>query len=1534
MKKQNRASVGLRSFACLLLLLLIGSAKLVRAQAQFGPVLVPPAAQMQGQGQGDPSRRLPRDPLTQASVLKAVQAIESEDVTSGLETLQELLDEDSDFFINEPGQRPRSLFRELSLLIREHREDYERLYGPVAAKLLSEAQTDQNRVQLEAVSRRFGLTNAGATALRELANIDRDRGEPELAARRLEELASHPQTADPRPLLLEAALILAGTGQESRAQSLLSSHSETFPADDPAFAALKSASKDPIRGAADARIYEWRTPYGDVRHTGQAAPAPALFDDAWSATLIHDEFDFPALLVAPDVGHHLAEESRNLTTAIDQQVRANPARIAMPAGRPLIVNDLVIAAGPGTVKAFDLKSGELVWNGVDLDETFDYLAKQSYSAGESHDPVREEMRELFASVRGWRDLTSSSMSTDGQNVYAISNCQLVGTTSPLRMMQNTQRHSLLPQRMNRLTAYSLGADGKKLWSIGEPEADWGARDPSGADAVIEAREIFFHGAPLPVQGHLYVLGEERGQIQIFEIDPATGSVIWSLGLLNPDRDLVWDDVRRLAGLMPAYSDGLLICPTGEGSITAVDPEKRQVVWTHMYAESVPPLRNQIMLMRMMRPQNQNAAQSREELLADQRWFDSRVMLSSDAVVFTPPDDDGLVCLNLRDGTARWKIPLQRMQMVYAPTIFGDNLLLVGRSEITSISLADGTPTWKSPIPIPGPSGRGVRMGDQFLQPFLSGEIGVIDLKSGRLLTRLPLLSGQIPGNLVAHGGQLIMQTSTGVTAFQSSAILEKKIADRLQENTADPEALAMRGEWRLQQGEFDAGLSDLKQSLAAINSQAAQQVLAWSLLDGLRTDFATYRNQAETIERTLGSRSQQLQFLRTYAQGLQKVGEYEPAFERYLEVLRILPWPESLSDFDSNWAATDSRWVLARLDELLSVSNEATQKKLRQILAAWVRNTTDTALVLRVLPAFPAGWVDGETILRRLAATEGTDANAHEREGVLRSLYASSDPVVRTQAAAQLILQARRYKDAVTARQMLAHLELKDVPLPGVTPQTSFELAKKLRQQADFADLIHQDFVWPDQVRVAESTQAQIRTSSFQIPLLGAASPPLQGWSFFLDSGGANIEIFDQHGQHRGRIATSYGGTRFASEGELGRYVCMHNHLVLVVLLDRFLVLDFLTDPQSPKILVVREFARDDEIAFAGRGALMGIPRPGTRSMVVELRNGRMGSNVGPLTDSVLCYGSENNLIAINPVNGAELWRRRDMPIGAEILGDENYVVLKPSDGSPIQILRATDGGFVKSIPALPEGTLNCLTRDYGDWGIGLPVVDTAEGDMFRFRMFDPVRETAFWTHTAPAGTRWTIVQGKKVAFFSPDRKLSIRDGMTGSELFSAQVPVQQPVGQISVLEFPDEWILLTSAREMKPLNTPDYLPTMRSREVLMADVEGPVVALDRQTGKVLWSKTLPSQEILTQGPSNWPLLVFNRVWGASESLVLNRATGDVIRQKHGNDDGTGSVNWMTETQPPRIQLKFGSDRATLLFGAGTDTPPASDSPTAPEQEE
>jgi outer membrane protein assembly factor BamB/tetratricopeptide (TPR) repeat protein len=1555
----------------------------VAAQAQL-PGRFPADDRFEQPAEEHHLRRMPRDPLSRTSYYKGLEAIENEDVSLGLETLQSLLDETVDFFMVEqrlldglaeveeraPSSLSLSLLDRVEQVLRGHREEYERLYGPTARQQLEEARQDQDIFALEEVVRRFGMTDAGAEALRELARYESDRGHPDVAARHLRKLSHHPAAKDRSRIGRQAVLLFIAAGMPAQAQAMIDREGATEDLKNLFAEALLTEEGQPALPPppSDAPLRDWRIPFGGTDHAGQAAYAPAIFDDAWKAPLFHAEFDFflPIDRDEQQLVEQLAEEAEELAATIDRRVRSDSDRVAFPAGRPLVVGDQVVVMGHGSLKSYDLRTGRLRWNGVEIDPTFAYLNKQSYSPSTGDDAVREEMRQLFFTVRGWRDLTSASLSTDGRRVYAISNCQLVGTTAPQALIQNSVQHPLLAQRSNLLTAYDLNADGKKLWSIGTP--DVGSRMLMPFDGDDVRSEIFFYGAPLPVDDRLYVIGEERGQIQLFEIDPQTGSILWSLGLLNPDEDLVLDENRRLSGLMPSYGGGILICPTGEGVLTAVDPLRRKVVWSHQYGAPMPIQlrRNQILRRRGLRAQSETVRESMHELLQDRRWFDSRVIVAGGHVVFTPPDEHQLVCLNLEDGTPAWSKEVSRLQMLSAATVYGEHLVLVGPSDISAIRLEDGQPAWSEAIPIPKPSGRGVRMGRQFFQPLTTGEIAVVDLEQGRLLCRSPLTSGGTSGNLVAAGGWLVSQTATEVVAFRSLSEIKSQIARQLAKDEQDPLALSLQGEVALQQGRLPEGLASLRQSVRRQPDPRSKRVLSWALLDSLRHDFDAFESESKEIESLLQDDEQELQFLRTYAHGLHQSGRYQEALLRYLKILEVLPEDQPLRDQDSRWGTTDGQWVVAQIQELFEAADAPMRAELHRAIGEWMDDLADESLLLRFLKVSPDAWMqvtaatpanaDAEQtaassslqrqILDRLKRIEITRGNAHDQELILLTLLDSDEEQVRREALARLAHLSLEMKQGASADRLLAELELQAAPAGTPEDEAAKTLADALRNEERYSETLSGVTHWPPHVQQSDRAVSFSRTPRFQIPTLGPVSPQLEGWNFFLDQMGTNISIFDADGQHHGKVPTELAGARYPMGNYLGRHVVTHGHRAVVVLTDRFILLDFLSDPDQGRVVLNRKLVAEESDSYSRGFVIPGPrPRPGMRTFVVKTDSSTYAGNVGPLTATHLCYGIGENLIALDPATGKELWKRRDLVQGSEIFGDERFVLVKPPEEDLIHVYRAADGKELFS-REMPAGTLpSCLARRIADWGRLLPVVERSV-DLFTWKMYDPVTDEIAWTWSGPEGTVWAPVSGQDVAFLSPAteppkdgqpplRKLAVRHGLTGRELLQTSVPIETSAKGFTMQRFADQWVLTTNPL---PAGQAGMFGS-HIQNLVYEPADGSVVAVERRTGQVQWRQPVSDQMVITQYPSRWPVLVFGNAEGRTmNALVLNRTTGEEVFQDATLNDGTG-IGWQGQTQPTRIQLRFARQSVELeclapLNGRDGDADDSRQSPPAPPQSE
>ena len=83
-------------------------------------------------------------------------------------------------------------------------------------------------------------------------------------------------------------------------------------------------------------------------------------------------------------------------------------------------------------------------------------------------------------------------------------------------------------------------------------------------------------------GCLYVLAEQKEEVRLLALDPATGDLWWSQQLSAVEQSLVQDPLRRHMGVSPSYADGILVCPTSTGALVGVDLANHSLLWAHCY----------------------------------------------------------------------------------------------------------------------------------------------------------------------------------------------------------------------------------------------------------------------------------------------------------------------------------------------------------------------------------------------------------------------------------------------------------------------------------------------------------------------------------------------------------------------------------------------------------------------------------------------------------------------------------------------------------------------------------------------------------------------------------------------------------------------------------------------------------------------------------------------------------------------------------------------------------------------------------------
>ena len=366
---------------------------------------------------------------------------------------------------------------------------------------------------------------------------------------------------------------------------------------------------------------------------------------------------------------------------------------------PLAVGDRILMRTMSNVLAIDFQTGKRIWQtDVEKDpvEPNSNRFNNIWIGGHSNMSQPAQYGQ-----RIWDDATYGTLSSDGRLVFVIEGLPLTvngvygGFVGVVGRQNDPSNHSIT----NKLVAYDIFGDGKPQsggkhkWELGgqeslgpndalflgAPEHGQGSRNA----AQIDLSDAFFLGPPLPLRGQLYVMVEIKGEIRLVALDGATGIPIWSQQLCMVESNVMQDPIRRLAGVSPSYSDGVLVCPTGSGCVVAVDLATHSLLWGHVLHHAGE-TNGQGRRMRAM--QFQGAFVNSTGPMS--RWLDGTAMIVNGRVLLTPAEADALYCLDLADGRQAWEAQ-PRGDHYYIACVHKGVVVLVGRNSIDAIKLEDG-----------------------------------------------------------------------------------------------------------------------------------------------------------------------------------------------------------------------------------------------------------------------------------------------------------------------------------------------------------------------------------------------------------------------------------------------------------------------------------------------------------------------------------------------------------------------------------------------------------------------------------------------------------------------------------------------------------------------------------------------------------------------------------------------------------------------------------------------------------------------------
>ena len=1243
---------------------------------------------------------------------RAQKVLQEHRYGEALEGLSQILRSNDDFLYQPDRKVPifKSLKAKAQQLLgqmpREGRELYEVRNGAEARDKLNRAVAAGDQAGLSEVSAQWFHTQAGYEATYLLALYHMDHGAPlagALTLKRLREAGAAAETFEPGLSLVQAACYYQA-GMPADCQQVLVD--------------LKHRLGTPVLQLAGHEVpwfeRESDAPAWLAAATGLQRLAAAVETDRWAMFRGDPARNAATVGSAPLLNLRWrvpVAEDRDLQAALVQQENSyRDHNVALFSGlHPLAVGNKILMRTAKNVLAVDFQTGKAIWE-TPLEQDPAAEARPNRLNG-MFIGGRNMSQPAQYGQRIWDDATYGTLSSDGKLVFVIEELPL-GVAGPnMGFMMGGGRNDPSSRGIsNRLVAYDILGDGQPE-SGGKLQWTFGDQDPAAQS------DTFFLGPPLPLRGQLYVMAEVKDEIQLLALDATSGRVLWAKQLAMVESNVTQDPIRRLAGVSPSYSDGVLICPTGAGCVVAVDLAGHSLLWGYIYNHPGEAAGSHV------RGGNpfQNAFYNSNGPVP--RWLDGTATIVNGRVLITPAEADALYCLNLADGKLMWD-PKPRVENRqngehvehhYIACVHNGIIALVGRNAIEAINLDDGRKAWGGrTINLPsvaGVCGRGCYAGTQYFLPLSSGEVMSIDLETGKVIATVKSRRSSVPGNLVCYRGRVISQGLDGLELYYQADAARDEVARRLAANPDDVEGLTLRGEMFLDTGKATEAVADFRHAYSLDKKSESQgrtrELLRDALLAGLRDDFAAHRSMANEVEPLLDDAEQRATYFRCMATGLHRAGQWREAVEFYLKLVDQEDTKPVLEQVDHSYLVRRDCWVQVRLGAIRSEGGAAAAAEI------------DRALEPRLEEAKMDSSCDG---LKRFLAFFGNQPQAAPaREELLKRLTqagrimeaellmaAGVDPMDRKAQAALLAemaalnYHASRLSDAAACFRQL-HRQFADVPChAGMTSAqwlAAFPDGGELRREVE-----PEAPAWP--VGEVEANPPDVHENPFirgpRSDMLFGGGPLGQGGGPFFTDCTVSLESNQQEVSLRDGLGHLDRPIRLVENGRM--FGGMYNpnstlarscgHLLLISMGTRICALDpgraagnTSASGNSSQILWSQDLIDSTNDVFGNNGV-----GPDSRA-----------NPFGPVNARYVSFLRKRNIVAVDPFTGESLWVRQDTTPGSQIFGDDQYLFVLPPGSDEASVYRAADGQSLgtRKVPRPNEN----VNYDGGEQLGQLPVV-------------------------------------------------------------------------------------------------------------------------------------------------------------------------------------------------------------------------------------
>lgn len=1086
--------------------------------------------------------------------------------------------------------------------------------------------------------------------------------------------------------------------------------------------------------------------------------------------------------------------------------------------------------------------------------------------------------------------------------------------------------------------------------------------------------------------------------KIVDARPHIVKPIQSLGQVQQQFRATHDISRRTNTVHLAYGEGILVCPTNAGEVLGVDLTSRSLAWAYPYREQAPQTVNLPGVMPQPNRGFIAPGMNMGSSATIANWKSAPPVIVEGKVVFTAPDANSVHCLNLRDGTAVWK-KRQMDGDLFLAGVYQGKVIIVGRSSIRALDLhKNGDMAWYQATG-DMPSGQGVASKNVYYLPLQKGEILAVDVETGQIKAHNRAKDSKAAlGNLMFYEGAVLAQSPRAIVAYPQLLTRLEDAHVALRTDPENPEKLVNRGELYLADGQVRNAVNDLKRALdkkpAAPLTKRAKGTLYEALTQLLQSDFAVasakhldeYRELCNVADDAKEHQQRQARFFRIVGQGREAQGNLVDAFQMYREFGSLAIHREqggiAVLDDPTHRVPVDV-WLRGRVSAMFAKATPQERDPLeKKIVEEWkaVEAKKDANAIRSFVGMFDVPFPVGREARIRLAESI-IEQNARNDflEAELNLLQLRTAEFAREASsggralAALALLEEKKgtvesMKQAAAYYRELAALFPSDVLRDG---KTGSKLLDELASDKRFLPFLAESgALWGNDKLAARELQAghsapALSGFSFHpegelTPFMkrhrlildpsNAANPQLRlvdltggetRWSSSLGSVPLNFHFFQYLYQQKGAVNNvGIAGQAFGyNPYHRYRSYQVKGHLVVFQVGTQVYCLDANNDGKmlwqqplaepiqqgNPPQMFMNQVIPDAD----GRLELILINQfNGQRSRVPI-------GGVGSVQASYVALLTQKGLVVVDPLRGATLWKKMDVPPATHAFGDDQYLFLVDNaDGSTGagRTFRANDGTPLDTpdFGTMYQNRVRLLGRRI------LAAVPTKEGTALR--LYDIPTAKDVWSKT---------FEGKISVLKSEDEsytgivdtgtgKVVVLDSATGKELMTGNA-AQYRVTLDDLKNLQDPLLLADRDRFYVVLNQPidankvakGALYNNFNNGVRCLPVNGWIAAFQRRPGKtaagadykagaMAWhsSKRIDNQLMIVEQFDLLPVLLFsvryNELIGGgaqgnrwiSASASLHKAHGKLVY-----DSG--------ERQPPNLNnAQF--DAFNLDLKAGT----------------